>query len=86
MTMTTMKVDSTIRDRVAVLARRHGLTHSQELARLLDRAERDELWSGYAEAMASLSPEDRERHAAHAAAVLAEATESHERAARAATR
>lgn len=38
--MTTIKVDTAVRDRLAALAREHGRTLGQEVAALVDQAER----------------------------------------------
>jgi hypothetical protein len=45
MSATTIKVDTDVRDRLAVRARHHGRTAGDELAAMMDRLEAIEAWS-----------------------------------------
>lgn len=75
---TTIKVDTEVRDRLAVRARRYGRSAGDELAALLDRIDAIEAWSQAATDYYTLPPAARDelhqhevlaaRHAAAAGA------------------
>lgn len=59
MTVTTIKVASSTRDRILALARSRGETMDQALVRLLDVAERDLTFERISRDMAANPPDDR---------------------------
>ena len=78
--MTTLKLDDSVRDRLRTLAHRHGRTMGEEVAALVSQAEQAELWTGYRDAVAGLSPATRALMEAHQQSALRVATEEHTRA------
>jgi macrodomain Ter protein organizer (MatP/YcbG family) len=72
---TTLKISVEARDRLRVLANRHGRTLGEEVAALVEAEEQRQMWASYPAMVASLSPETRASMAAHAELALREATE-----------
>jgi antitoxin MazE7 len=58
MSTTTIKVDATIRDRLAVLARRRGTSMGALLAEMTERMERDEFFATANAQLAKLRRDD----------------------------
>ncbi|HZM75277.1 MAG TPA: hypothetical protein VFC19_06100 [Candidatus Limnocylindrales bacterium] len=72
---TTLKLSAKARDRLRVLAKRHGRTLGEEVAALVAAEEQREMWASYQAMVASLSPETRASMDAHSELALRDATE-----------
>lgn len=64
MNAATIKVDASVRDRLRVVARRHGRTLGQQLAVMLDGQDRLDRFAQLADQMAANPPDDDYRREA----------------------
>lgn len=64
MTSTTIKVESSVRDRLREVAQRHGRTLGQQLAAMLDDQDRVDRFARLTEQMAANPPDDDYRREA----------------------
>jgi predicted transcriptional regulator len=62
MTMTTIKVPTELRDRLAARAKREHVTLAAVIANALDEAEERQFWDAVREENARLTPEEREEY------------------------
>lgn len=58
MSITTIKVDSTVRDRLAVLAEREGRSLGDEVAALVALREREQWWEQFRQAVDAMTESD----------------------------
>lgn len=58
MTMTTIKVPSELRDRIASDAQAHGMTAAAVVAQALDARDREQRWAAVGAAFAELATDD----------------------------